>query len=140
VLLFCQHFSGRRQIAKGDADVAVADDDTLRNRLDNPALFLGSKVAPAGVEVPSLREDFVARRVLDLEKVELRLQPWNLVVELLLALLQARISDLLVVPYPQNRRRASILLGSDARNPATEGNTLWVRKNPSRSSSLSMGS
>ena len=29
-------------------------------------------------------------------------------------------------------------MGSDARNPATEGVTLWVRKNPSRSSSPSM--
>ena len=29
---------------------------------------------------------------------------------------------------PQNRRRALIFLGCDARNLATEGDTLWVTK------------
>jgi hypothetical protein len=33
---------------------------------------------------------------------------------------------------PQNRRRTSIVLGPDATNPATEGDSLWVKKNPSR--------
>src|ERR1700674_2656617 len=40
-------------------------------------------------------------------------------------------------PAPQNRRRALIFLGSDARNPAPEGDTLWVTKNPSPFSSPS---
>ena len=40
---------------------------------------------------------------------------------------------------PQNRRRALISLGADASNPATEGDTLWVRKNPSPFSSPSTG-
>jgi hypothetical protein len=40
-------------------------------------------------------------------------------------------------PTPQNRRRALIFLGADARNPTTEGDTLWVRKKPSRFSSPS---
>ena len=40
---------------------------------------------------------------------------------------------------PQNRRPALIFLGSDATDPATEGNTKWVRKNPSPFSSPSTG-
>ena len=40
-------------------------------------------------------------------------------------------------PAPQNRRRASMFLGSDARGPATKGDTPWVRKNPSPFSSPS---
>jgi hypothetical protein len=43
-------------------------------------------------------------------------------------------------PAPQNRRQALIVLGADARNPATEGDTLWVRKKPSLFSSPSTGS
>lgn len=39
-------------------------------------------------------------------------------------------------PAPQNSHQALIFQGTDARNPATEGDALWVRKNPSRSSSL----
>jgi hypothetical protein len=42
-------------------------------------------------------------------------------------------------PPPENRRRALIFLGSDARNPAAEGDTLWVRRNPSRFNSPSTG-
>jgi hypothetical protein len=41
--------------------------------------------------------------------------------------------------HPQHRRRTSIFMGPDATNPATEGDTLWVRENPSRFSSLSTG-
>jgi len=37
------------------------------------------------------------------------------------------------------RGHALISAGSDRRNPAKMGDTLWVTKNPSRSSSLSMG-
>lgn len=40
-------------------------------------------------------------------------------------------------PAPQHRRRALICLGSDARHSVTEGDTLWVRKRPSRFSSPS---
>ena len=42
-------------------------------------------------------------------------------------------------PPPENRRRALIFLGSDARNPAAEGDTQWVNYKPSHFSSRSMG-
>ena len=55
-----------------------------------------------------------------------------------LRLNRARISDWVVVLYPRRiSRRALIFAGSDKRNPARKGDTLWVRKKPSPFSSPS---
>ena len=40
---------------------------------------------------------------------------------------QARISDFAMVPYGQDKSARLDFRGSDARNPATEGDPLWVR-------------
>ena len=50
-----------------------------------------------------------------------------------------RISDFAVVPCPAEQASSLAFLGSDAGNRATEGDTLWVRKNPSPFSSHSTG-
>ena len=52
----------------------------------------------------------------------------------------ARISDLAVVPYRQNQSPRLDFRGSDARTPATEGDTLWVNYNTRRFSSRSTAS
>ena len=53
--------------------------------------------------------------------------------------LSTRISDFAVVPCPAEQASSLAFLGSDAGNRATEGDTLWVRKNPSPFSSHSTG-
>ena len=50
----------------------------------------------------------------------------------------ARISDLAVVRYGQYKSARLDFRGSDARNPATEGDTLWVNYSTRRFSSRSM--
>ena len=49
-----------------------------------------------------------------------------------------RISDFAVVPYGQDTSARLDFRGSDARNPATEGDTLWVNYSTRRFSSRSM--
>jgi hypothetical protein len=51
--------------------------------------------------------------------------------------MEARISDFDVVPYPPNHAPRPDLCGSEARNRATEGDTLWVNYHTSRFSSRS---
>jgi hypothetical protein len=43
----------------------------------------------------------------------------------------SRISDLAVVPYLPEHALCPDFAGSDVRNPATEGDTLWVKRNTS---------
>ncbi len=50
----------------------------------------------------------------------------------------ARISDFAVVPYGQDKSPRLNFRGSDARNLATEGDTLWVKYSTRRFSSRSM--
>ena len=52
--------------------------------------------------------------------------------------LLTRISDLAMVPYGQYKSARLDFRGSDARNPATEGDTLWVNYSTRRFSSRSM--
>ena len=52
--------------------------------------------------------------------------------------LYTRISDLAVVLYGQDKSARLDFRGSDARNPATEGDTLWVNYSTRRFSSRSM--
>ncbi len=52
--------------------------------------------------------------------------------------LLTRISDFAVVPYGQDTSARLDFWGSDARNPATEGDTLWVNYSTRRFSSRSM--
>ena len=49
-----------------------------------------------------------------------------------------RISDFAVVPYGQDTSARLDFRGSNARNPATEGDTLWVNYSTRRFSSRSM--
>ena len=49
----------------------------------------------------------------------------------------SRISDLAVVPYRQASRRA-VIFGVRRKEPATEGDTLWVNYSTRRFSSRSM--
>ena len=51
---------------------------------------------------------------------------------------QARISDFAMVLYGQDKAARLDFLGSDARNPATEGDPLWVNYSTRRFSSRSM--
>ena len=53
-------------------------------------------------------------------------------------LLFARISDFAMVPYGQDTSARLDFRGSDARNPATEGDPLWVNYSTRRCSSRSM--
>jgi hypothetical protein len=99
----------------------------------------GSQDSPDRALVTVTRHSFThgtrqLRQVLKLHCVQIERDPARCS-----AARSARISDLVVVPSPQSKRHALIFLGSDARNPATEGDTLWVRKSPSLSSSHSMG-
>ena len=57
-----------------------------------------------------------------------------------LTLVLARISDFAVVPYGHDKSARLNFRGSDARNPATEGDTLWVNYSTRRFSSRSTGS
>ena len=54
--------------------------------------------------------------------------------------IKARISDFAVVPYGHDKSARLNFRGSDARNPATEGDTLWVNYSTRRFSSRSTGS
>ena len=54
--------------------------------------------------------------------------------------LQARISDLAMVPYGQDSPARLDFWGSDVGNPATEGDTRWVNYSMRRFSSRSMAS
>src|SRR5947208_427975 len=54
--------------------------------------------------------------------------------------MQTRISDLAVVPYSPKHAQCPDFAGSDVRNPATEGDTLWVKKKTRRCSSHSTAS
>ena len=56
------------------------------------------------------------------------------------SLYESRISDFAVVPYGHDKSARLNFRGSDARNPATEGDTLWVNYSTRRFSSRSTGS
>jgi len=66
-----------------DLDVVVADDDSFGDVLDQFSLLVSGKIGPTGSEVLGIGYYLVAREMLDAEEVELALESWDLVLDLL---------------------------------------------------------
>lgn len=85
---FCNYFGRAGKGAQVDLDGLLPDLDALDDGLDDLPFLLGGEARPALVEVAGLRQDLVAPEVLDLEEVELALQPRQLRLEGRQALLE----------------------------------------------------
>jgi hypothetical protein len=79
VLPITGYFGGAGKGTKVNLDNLLPDLDLLDDRFDDGALFLSGEAGPAGIEVAGFGEDFVSAEELDLEEVELTLQPGQLI-------------------------------------------------------------
>jgi hypothetical protein len=87
-LPFRHNFIGRRNVSEVERDFFVSDKYLLDNAFDDlPALQKG-KIEPAAVEILGLRDDLLARQVLNFQVVDLPLEAGNLLPELLLPFLE----------------------------------------------------
>ena len=89
--MLSRDFFGRREVAKGYADLAGTDHDGIRNAFDNRPLCRPVQFWPTSVQIFGLSDDLIAGQVIDPEEVDRGLQARDLLVQFLLTLLQRTI-------------------------------------------------
>jgi len=78
-LPFTYYFGGNGKGAQVDLDNLLPNRDLHDNRVDDGALFFGGQGRPAIVQIAGLGQQLVSAEVLDLEEVELALEPGQFV-------------------------------------------------------------